>query len=138
MSKAVADPGRCPHCQAEVFWSDASQCWMCGQALDRSAPPAGPPPPPVPTARSTFGLSSVMLVIALIAVCLGVVREVPWLGIVLAITVAPALVLDDRRGVPEQGPAGAVAARAGEGRDLLLRAGDRGGHRDRRPASPSS
>jgi hypothetical protein len=88
----VPDPARCPHCQAEVYWSEATQCWLCGQSLDRPGPAVAPPPPPMEPARRTFGLSSLMLVIALVAVCLGVYREVPGLGILLAILVTPALV----------------------------------------------
>ena len=43
-------------------------------------------------AHPTFGLSSLMLVIALAAVCFGVIREVPGLGIPLAVVATPALV----------------------------------------------
>ena len=84
-------PARCPHCQAEIYWSDASQCWMCGQALGRLEPPGAPSPPPEAAARRTFGLTSLMLIIVVIAVCLGVLREVPWMGILLAGAVVPAL-----------------------------------------------
>ncbi|MBI3468399.1 MAG: hypothetical protein HY000_35810 [Planctomycetes bacterium] len=57
--------------------------------------------------QRTFGLSSLMLMIALIAVCLGVMREVPGLGIVLALLLTPAAVRTaiassrrERRGQP--------------------------------------
>jgi len=40
----------------------------------------------------TFGLSSVMLFIALVAVCLGLLREAPGLGIALAVMATPALI----------------------------------------------
>jgi hypothetical protein len=45
-----------------------------------------------PVAAKTFTLSSLMLVIALIAACLGVIREAPGVGIGLAIVITPALV----------------------------------------------
>jgi hypothetical protein len=46
------------------------------------------PPPPV---KGRFTLGSLMLVIALVAVCLGVLREVPGLGVILILVATPAL-----------------------------------------------
>ncbi len=54
--------------------------------------PWAAPSLPVHPNASTFTLGSLMLVIALIAVCLGVTVEVPGLGILLIVLAAPALV----------------------------------------------
>ena len=54
---------------------------------EASTPPAGREE----SARRTVQLNTLMLLIALIAVCLGVLHEVPGLGIVLIILVLPAL-----------------------------------------------
>jgi hypothetical protein len=50
------------------------------------------PNPAAAAVQRTFGLSSVMLIIALIAVCLGVIRVAPGVGVVLAILATPAAV----------------------------------------------
>lgn len=70
-------------------------CWLCRLPLEK--PAAASDREPEATASTvatqrTFGLSSLMLLIALIAVCLGVMREVPGLGIALALLVTPAAV----------------------------------------------
>ena len=73
---------QCPHCQAENPASGAT-CHACGRPL---AIYIGPP------ARvRSFGLGSVMLLIAVIAVCLGVARFAPGLGIVMLLIATPAL-----------------------------------------------
>lgn len=88
---------RCPECGAE-YPEQGARCWLCGSPLPAEAPageaaalPAeSAAAPPVP--QWTFGLSSLMLVTTLVAVCLGLGSIAPGLGIVLAIVSAPALV----------------------------------------------
>jgi len=88
----------CPQCGAEVAVG-RDRCWLCGANFGTpfkatSAPPANQPPPsPVlqPQFERTFSLSSLMLVVTWVAVCLGVASAVPGLGILLGIASAPAL-----------------------------------------------
>ena len=92
MNATAPVPGqsRCPHCGAEVYWSEATQCWGCGRPLgwfERANREARARP-----ARRGNRLGSVMLGVALIAVGLGAIRVAPGLGIVLAILATPALV----------------------------------------------
>jgi hypothetical protein len=87
MSDPGPEPGCCPYCWAENHRSDATNCWRCDRPIER--PEATRPPP---AARPRFGLGALMMLIALIAVCLGLMREAPGLLVLLAVTVAPALV----------------------------------------------
>lgn len=67
---------------------------MCAEPVGSGpGPPIAPPAlvPPVPMQR-TFTLSSLFLVMTLIAVCLGVAVQLPGLGIPLAILCTPALI----------------------------------------------
>ncbi len=71
------------------------KCFLCLRPMDAADEPSTSPPIAAgrpPQGASTFGLSSLMLVIALVAVCLGVMREAPGLGIALAIAATPALI----------------------------------------------
>jgi hypothetical protein len=100
----------CPECGASNRAGD-SLCFLCGHGLDTARPetrtgvpesPASPTSPELvnpyraPTtmvsSALTFRISSLLMVIAVIAVCLGVVHENMLLGITLAVVVAPALV----------------------------------------------
>lgn len=83
----------CPGCGAENDPGRAS-CWLCAEPVGLgpgapSAPTALVPPVPL---QRTFTLSSLFLVMTLIAVCLGVAVQVPGLGIPLAILCTPALI----------------------------------------------
>ncbi len=100
----------CPECGASNR-PKGTFCFLCGHGLDTARPetsigaprspisftspePIDPYQPPttfVPTPLS-FRISSLLMVIAVIAVCLGVWHEEPVLGIILAVVVAPALV----------------------------------------------
>jgi hypothetical protein len=86
MSDAPAKPAFCPHCQAE-YQPGAERCWMCHQPLEAARP--GQPSPPTKAARS-FHLNTLMVVIALIAVLLGLFRESSGLGIFVAVICLPA------------------------------------------------
>jgi hypothetical protein len=76
-----------------------TRCFLCGHPLHLDAGPIPRPAEgqstPAPRAEvavgHTFSLASLVLVIALLAVCLGVGHEAPGLGIVLALVSAPAL-----------------------------------------------
>lgn len=80
--------GGCPDCGA-VNTPPAIFCWLCGRVL----PQAGEeePRPVPPNANFTFSLSSLMLVMTLIAVCLGAATIEPGFGIILAIAATPAV-----------------------------------------------
>ena len=84
----------CSQCGAANS-ATAGSCWLCRISLVRQAEPAaGAPAAPARAAGAgrTFGLSSLMILVALIAVCLGVRRESPGLGIALAVVSTPAMV----------------------------------------------
>jgi hypothetical protein len=87
---------RCLHCQAENPPGSAT-CGSCGRPL----PPVGGsgqdeilwlPPDRAESARRTYHLSTLMLLVAVISVCLGVLREVPGLGVLLILLMVPALI----------------------------------------------
>ena len=73
---------QCPHCQAENPASEAT-CHACGRPLTIYIGP--------PKRVRSFGLGPMMLMIGVIAVCLGAFRVAPGLGIILLLIAAPAL-----------------------------------------------
>jgi hypothetical protein len=100
----------CPECGASNRAGD-SVCFLCDHRLDAARPEVPSdalkratsrtapelvnpyaPPGGFDSPALTFRISSLLLVIAVIAVCLGVWHEVPFLGIMLAVVAAPALV----------------------------------------------
>jgi hypothetical protein len=100
-SNPKVPPGGCPECGARVKPTDA-RCWLCGrelvvtaeivEALDESpfaaswSPRVGAAPQPF-----QFSLESLLLVITLVAVCLGAFVATPGLGVLALIVAAPAL-----------------------------------------------
>ncbi len=82
MSKpAAATVTSCPHCGTRLQPEDTA-CWLCGQRISTvfssdKAETTETPPPLVANTALTFNLSSLMLIITLIAVCLGVFRLRP-------------------------------------------------------------
>jgi hypothetical protein len=85
----------CPHCGAANYPS-AEVCFLCRQRIDparaEQTGEAKPTPSseinpyaPPAAAGAAFQLNSLLLVIALIAVCMGVIHEAPGLGVPLAI-----------------------------------------------------
>ena len=84
---------RCRECGAETWAYAQNHCWLCTARLEAPAR-AGLPAPATEhrEAGRTFGLSTLMVTVALCAVFFGVFRESPALGILLAIVVTPALV----------------------------------------------
>jgi hypothetical protein len=108
MAPATGPESACPECGAFRRAADPS-CFLCGRRFDSDpevAPAAGkpfnpydPPPPALlerPAAapgslRLTFRISSLLLIIAVVAVCLGVWQAQPILGACLAVVAVPAL-----------------------------------------------
>lgn len=85
----------CPSCGGENL-ARFDRCFLCDQPLapgkaGAENPWAAPAVELKPSSR-TFTLGSLMLVIALIAVCLGVLVEVPGLGVILLLIATPALI----------------------------------------------
>lgn len=99
----VQAPRRCPDCGADVRPSD-ERCWLCQRALSTAdivtAELVEPPAPPIvpqwvqaQRANPTqFSLETLMLVVTLVAVCLGMLAAAPGLGILASIVAAPALI----------------------------------------------
>ena len=91
------DLATCKECGAANA-STARDCWLCGAAV---RPALGMAPPPLPGARAVaappsergwkFGLTLLLVVIALVAVGFGIVREAAGLAVLYAIVVTPAL-----------------------------------------------
>jgi hypothetical protein len=78
---------QCPECGAAND-EGRSKCWLCGAEVAAgkwSAPSAAHVPP-------QFGLSSLLLIMTLICVCLGLVSIAPGLIVPLVVLVVPALV----------------------------------------------
>ena len=79
----------CPVCEAQCD-PGVTVCWLCRQ------PMLEPAATPRPVARdkasvSSFSLTSLMLVMTLVAVCLGLFVVAPGLGVLLSIAAVPAL-----------------------------------------------
>ena len=88
----------CPDCGAALK-PLATKCWLCHRLLVVEAELVEPGSPfesqyasPKWVNPAQFSLETLMLVITLIAVCLGMIMALPGLGIVVAIVAAPALV----------------------------------------------
>jgi hypothetical protein len=95
MSATPAAATHCPDCGAEVP-AESLKCWLCHRQLAVQAELVEPTSPfrapPRRASPAQFSLETLMLVITLIAVCLGVIMAAPGLGILVAIVAAPALV----------------------------------------------
>jgi hypothetical protein len=88
----------CPECGASVKPQDAT-CWLCRRSLVVVAevvePAAAHRPGQAARPRANpaqFSLETLMLIITLIAVCLGMIMALPGVGILVSIVAAPALV----------------------------------------------
>ena len=145
----------CPECGASNR-PNAAYCFLCGHDLDTDRPeprarastspipfaasePVNPYAPPTTFASRaiTFRISSLLMVIAVIAVCLGVAHENLILGIILAVAVTPALVYTVIVAAKRQGQ-GKTDGRSRQGAYLPRR--DRRCRDDRSspPSSPSA
>jgi hypothetical protein len=76
----------CPMCSAENSLG-AARCFLCGQSLSGATEfvPSKPSSGPTAGRRPTFQITSIMLLIALIAVFLGVFHEAPGLAMLLVV-----------------------------------------------------
>lgn len=85
----------CPSCGGENL-ARFDRCFLCDQPLFAGTAgaenPWAAPAVELKPSSTTFTLGSLMLVIALIAVCLGVLVEIPGLGVVLLLVSTPALI----------------------------------------------
>jgi hypothetical protein len=98
----TSDTMACPACGAGVS-ADRTSCWLCGGPLAAAADGAAPRPAPAHAAAEvgwTFSLSTLMLIVTLVAVTLGIAGLEPVLGnsglailaaIVFAMVAAPAM-----------------------------------------------
>lgn len=88
-------PVQCPSCGASVSPGQSS-CWLCHAPLEAMGEtptsPFAAEHPFVPRAAGQFTIATILLVTTLIAVCLGVFRYSPGLGVLLIVLAAPALV----------------------------------------------
>jgi ribosomal protein L40E len=80
----------CARCGAQNP-PDRDACWICHEPLDPKAAPASRSTLVDQASGPRFALSSVLMVIALVAVGFGLIREAPWLGVPVVILVTPAL-----------------------------------------------
>ena len=83
----------CPMCSAENRGGTA-RCFLCGQSLSGATEFVPPKPAAEPAAgwRPTFQINSMMLMIALIAVFLGLFHEAPGIALAMAIPGTIALI----------------------------------------------
>ena len=71
--------------------ADAARCWMCGNVLVVfSSDQSEPGQPPLRRQHFTFSLASLVLLVIAAAVWLAVVRQFPWLGVLLSVPFIPA------------------------------------------------
>ena len=82
----------CPKCGAQLKPGHA-KCWLCiADARSRAtAANLGKSRPIEPTGRFQYGISTLLLVITLVAILCSIIKMNPGLGIVVAILVIPAL-----------------------------------------------
>jgi hypothetical protein len=115
MSNASTEAVRCPDCGAANGATNAN-CWLCrrdlaidarGVGVDAPASLRARAQPPAEIARRPqFALSTLMLIVTLLCICLGLVSIAPGLIVPLIAVVVPALVrtmvaarrLDERTG----------------------------------------
>lgn len=91
----------CPECGARLKAADA-KCWLCGRPIKDDAVViaeviGGAAPEWVqahqpPLKPWQFSLESMLLVITLVAVCLGMIVAMPGIGVLAAIVAGPALI----------------------------------------------
>lgn len=82
----------CPHCLAANDQA-AERCTACGKPLVLVIFEENPyAPPRVPNGPHTFHIGSLMLLIALIAVCLSLLVTIPGVGVLGILVLTPALI----------------------------------------------
>jgi hypothetical protein len=96
MENAEVGLVNCPECGAEKQ-AAADDCWLCKASRLESGTKVEPAKAESLVAEAhdpthqTFTLNSLLLIVTLVAVCLGVVVQAPGLGVPLALLSAPAL-----------------------------------------------
>jgi 4-amino-4-deoxy-L-arabinose transferase-like glycosyltransferase len=88
------DLATCRECRAANA-TTARRCWLCHADLTKPPPPpATHLPPPLPVADVgpwTFSLSTLFLLVTLLALGMGIFALAPGLGVLYAVLVAPPL-----------------------------------------------
>jgi hypothetical protein len=81
----------CRKCGATIGEDDRF-CWLCGANLDAPDARLSVPTPRVSTENErTFALSTLLLIVTGICVCLGLCVAAPGVGILVSVVIAPAL-----------------------------------------------
>jgi len=89
MGKAVFGPQYCPHCQTRIP-AGKKTCWFCDVPVrNPDSVPRRPPPRARREAETSLGVSSLVLLVALIVVCLGVVLQAAGIGIPMIAVLTP-------------------------------------------------
>lgn len=92
---------RCPTCgainQTSANPSDVLKCWLCSQAFKRDGtnvvdPTISGPRNPLDQQGATFGLTTIMIAVTLIAIGFGIFRIAPGLGFLFVVLLTPAFV----------------------------------------------
>jgi hypothetical protein len=93
MSKATPNEIYCTQCGAQIAGWDAT-CWLCKQSLAADALVVSDVPRAFESAEASaqFGLSTLMLVVTVVCICLGLIAIAPGLIIPLLVVVVPALI----------------------------------------------
>jgi hypothetical protein len=89
MVEGLLPQSQCPQCGAQASSADLP-CWLCGAspvAAHATEGPIGLPPKaqPAPGQPFQFSIAGLLILITVIAVCLGALRVAPGLGILLAV-----------------------------------------------------
>ena len=86
-------PTKCPYCGAPLQPDQTTRCWLChGVPAAATARTAGAGQPVDTKARFQYRLSSLLLIMTLIAILSGLIAMHQGFGIVVAILALPALV----------------------------------------------
>ena len=89
MGKSVIGPQYCPHCQMRIP-AGTKTCWFCDVPFRTpDAVPRRAPPRARRGAETSLGVSSLVLLIALMVVCLGVVLQAVGIGIPMIAVLTP-------------------------------------------------
>lgn len=84
---------RCSECSADLA-AEADRCWLCGADLSDDSKTVSTPAAveSISPTANTFTLSSLFLLMTLVAVGAGVVAAAPGLGVLFVILATPALI----------------------------------------------
>jgi hypothetical protein len=97
MTTATSSEAYCPECGASVK-PGLDRCWLCQRPQPIDAIVIEPPgpfsaaPPRRGASPTQFSLETLLMIVTLVAVCLGLLMAAPGLGVLVSIVAAPALV----------------------------------------------